>query len=381
MFVMPILAVLIFILSMTTALTGELERAVASEKCHFKVEVLAEGLEKPWGIVRLPDGRFLVTEQPGRLRVIEDGVLIPEPVSGIPEVAFRGQGGLLDIELHPDYAQNGWIYLSYADPKGDTSMTKIVRGRLKGNAFTDLETIFEAPAADYSRAGAHFGNRMEFGPDGCLYFTIGDRGSKTTPEENNAQKLSNAAGKSHRVKDNGSIPADNPFVATPGAVKSIWTLGNRNAQGLKFHPKTGALWASEHGPRGGDEINILKKGLNYGWPLVTYGINYDGTPISDKTEAPGLESPILHWTPSIAVAGIDFYHGDQFPAWRGNLFATALAHQKLVRMEVDGDKITHQEILLEGTGRIRDVLDSGDGFLVLVYDTPGRVVRLVPAED
>jgi len=352
---------------------------IDSEKAKFRVEVIADGLENPWGIVLLPDGRYLVTERPGRLRVIKDGVLDPRPVEGTPAVWAQGQGGLLDVQLHPQYAENGWIYLSFSDPKDDAALTKIVRGKLRGHAFVDQETIFQAPEAEYTKGGVHFGNRIDFDGKGFLYFSIGDRGDKTTPE-NNAQKLTNGKGKVHRIHDDGRIPADNPFVGTPDASPSIWSYGNRNPQGLRFDRRTGLLWESEHGPRGGDEVNIIRKGLNYGWPIVTYGINYSGTPISDKTGAPGIEAPVLHWTPSIAVGGIDFYYGDKFPGWKGNLFATALAHQKLVRMEVSEDnKVTHQEILLERSGRIRDVRSLGDGALTLVYDEPGKVVRLVPA--
>jgi len=353
---------------------------VSSEKAEFRAETVVEGLKNPWAAAFLPDGRILITEREGRLRVVENGALKPDPVSGIPEVWAKGQGGLLDVELHPDFKTNGWIYLSYSDPKPEGSMTKIIRGRLKDNAFVDQEVIFEAPLSEYTDRGVHFGNRMEFDGKGYLFFTIGDRGDKTTPE-NNAQQLGNHKGKTFRIHDDGRIPEDNPFVGKAGAIPAIWSYGNRNGQGLRFDQRTGLLWESEHGPRGGDEINIIRKGLNYGWPVVTYGINYSGKPITDKTEAPGMEPPALQWTPSIAVAGIDFYHGDKFPGWKGNLFATALAHQKVVRMEIDAEnKITHQEILLEKSGRIRDIRMPDDGFVYLVYDDPGKLVRLVPVE-
>lgn len=356
------------------------EPAIASEKARFKVEVVAEGLDHPWAIARLPDGRLLVTERPGRLRILENGRLWPEPVAGTPAVYARGQGGLLDVVLHPDYAKNGWIYLAFSDPQGDLGLTKIVRGRLKDNAWTDQETIFEAAPGEYTASNVHFGCRMQFDSAGDLFFTIGDRGDVTKPT-NNAQKLTNAKGKVHRVHADGRIPADNPFVKESGAIPSIWSWGHRNPQGLRF-AADGSLWEVEHGPRGGDELNIIERGKNYGWPLVTFGINYSGTPISDKTEAPGLQSPVTHWTPSIGIGGMDFYTGDQFAAWKGNLFITALVHQKLLRLELDADrKVAHQEILLEKSGRIRDVRDLGDGFLYLVYDEPGRIVRLVPADS
>lgn len=348
---------------------------IPSEKEQFKVEVVAEGLKNPWGLVALPDGRLLVTERPGTLRIIENGRLLDSPVSGVPEVFARGQGGLLDIELHPDFASNGWIYLAFSDVKDGKSLTKIIRGRLKDNALVDQETIFEAPLDQYTPAAHHFGVRMEFDGKGFLYFAIGDRGKME-----NAQDLTNVKGKVHRIRDDGSVPKDNPFASRRDASATIWSYGNRNIQGMKIHPVTGDLWATEHGPRGGDELNRIEKGRNYGWPAITYGINYNGTPITDKTSAPGMEEPVVHWTPSIAVAGIDFYTGDAFPNWKNNLFVTALAHQKVVRVEIDANnRVTHQEILLERQGRIRDVRVLKDGLIYLVYDEPGKIVRLVPA--
>lgn len=350
--------------------------AISSAKENFTVETVAEGLSNPWGLVKLPDGRLLVTERRGTLRIIQDGQILPEPVSGTPQVLAKGQGGLLDIELHPDYAKNGWIYLSYSEPLDDQkSLTVIARGRLNGTEWTDNEVVFRAPPEEYTAAGAHFGSRLEFDKDRNLFFSIGERGDMS-----NAQKLDNVKGKIHRIRDDGSIPPDNPFPGERSA--TIWTYGHRNPQGLRFDPKSGDLWETEHGPRGGDELNIIHKGLNYGWPVITYGINYNGTPISDKTEAPGMEQPVLQWTPSIAVCGIDFYEGDAFPRWKGNLFAAALAHQKLVRVEIGPDKkVVSQEILLEKTGRIRDVRCLDDGYIYLVYDQPGRIVRLVPTKS
>lgn len=355
------------------------QAVVKSEKATFRTETFVEGLDHPWAMARLPDGRFLVTERPGRLRIIEEGRLLPEAVEGVPEVFARGQGGLFDIELHPKYSENGWIYLSYADPKDGKALTKIVRGRLKENRFVDQETIFEAPVVEYTGTDIHFGGRMQFDEKNFLYFSVGDRGDVTKPE-NNAQNLANVKGKIHRVHDDGRIPFDNPFANKGGATKSIWTWGNRNPQGLRFD-KSGNLWAVEHGPRGGDELNLIERGENYGWPIVTFGINYSGTPITDKRSAPGMQDPVVQWTPSIAVGGIDVYEGDQFPGWKGNLIATALAHQKLVRMEVDANhKVTHQEILLEGQGRIREIYCDGDDIYV-IYDEPGKIVRLVAANS
>lgn len=354
---------------------------IASEKARFKAEVFADGLNTPWGLAKLPDGRFVVTERPGGVRVITaEGEVLP-PLEGTPEVRARGQGGMLDVELHPDYESNGWIYLSYSIPRGDEGHTRIVRGRIRDNAWVDQEVIFEPAESEYSRANHHFGSRITFDKDGYLFFSIGDRGMPPNPE-NNAQNLDVAAGKIHRIHDDGRIPEDNPFYSRGGSSRTIWSYGNRNAQGLKVHPKTNILWETEHGPRGGDELNIIKPGLNYGWPIVSYGINYNGTKFTDKTEAPGMEPPVIEWTPSPGVAGMDFYFGDGFPAWDGNLFVANLASRNLFRVEIDANnRVTSQEVLLDNTGRIRDVRSFDDGFLYVVYDEPGKVVRLVPADS
>jgi glucose/arabinose dehydrogenase len=348
---------------------------IESEKHSFRVETLTEGLKTPWGLVKLPDGSFLITERGGTLQHLKDGKL--ENISGVPEVVARGQGGLLDIELHPNYAENGWIYLAFSKPLPNGGHTAIVRARLKGTELVGMETVFDPPEEEATGGANHWGCRMEFDGKGYLFFTIGDRGDRPTPE-NNAQRLDNIAGKVHRIFDDGRVPDDNPFVRTEGARPTIWCYGNRNAQGLKFRPGTDQLWEVEHGPKGGDELNLIKPGLNYGWPIVTFGINYNGQVISEKTEAPGMEPPVIHWTPSIAVGAIDFYNHDLFPEWKGNLFVTALAHQKLVRVTMEGDKVVAQEELLKGTGRIRDVRCFNDGFIYLVYDQPGKVVRLMP---
>ncbi len=365
-----------FILFLTSLPAQEI---ISSEEHRFKIETIASELKNPWGMVKLPDGRFLVTERAGELRLIENGKLHKKPISGVPPVFAVGQGGLLDIKLHPDYANNGWLYLAFSKPGPKGGLTTVIRAHLQGEALTDLQTIFEPPLKEYTNANVHFGGRLEFDQDRYLYFSIGDRGDATTPE-NNAQKLTNVKGKIHRLHDDGKIPEDNPFAQTTGAVPSIWCYGNRNPQGLRIHPKTGDLWESEHGPKGGDELNRILKGANYGWPLITFGINYNGTPITNKTETPGMESPITHWTPSIAVSGIEFYRGDLFPKWKYNLFAGALAHQKLVRNVIENNQVTHQEILLEKSGRIRDVKCFDDGYLYVIYDQPGKIIRLVPVE-
>ncbi len=353
--------------------TGEIIR---SEELSFRREVMVEGLKDAWAMARLPDGRILVTEKAGQLRVIENNQLLPQPVANVPEVDKRGQGGLLDVELHPDYASNGWIYLAFSKKTDKGSNTNLIRARLKDNALVDLVTIFAPPMEDYTQGGNHYGCRIDFDQDNYLYFGIGDRGGKATPE-NLAQRLDHVAGKIHRIHDDGRIPVDNPFVKTEGARPSIWTYGNRNPQGLRFQPGTGLLWETEHGPRGGDELNLIKKGANYGWPIITYGINYSGTPITDITEKEGMEQPAINWTPSIAVSAIDFVTGDLFGKWKGNLLVSSLAHQKVIRVVIDGShKVTHQEIILQGGGRIRDI-HCWDGLIYVLY-AEGKIIKLSP---
>jgi glucose/arabinose dehydrogenase len=350
---------------------------VQGENESFKLEpVMETGLAEPWAIAFLPDGRMLVTERPGRLRIIEGGRLLPEPVHGTPAV-YGGEGGLLDIALHPNYSREGndWIYLSYGDKSPDgLGMTAVIRGRLRGDALVDQQQIFKANFSLYRPGGQRFGSRLLFDRTGYLFFSIGDRAAP-----GDEQDLSRPNGKVHRVNDDGSIPPDNPFVDRPGALPSIWTYGDRNPQGLAFSPVTGQLWECEHGPRGGDEINILERGHNYGWPVITYGINYDGTPITDHTAQPGMDQPVTYWVPSIAASPIAFYHGARFPAWSNNLFVGSLAAQELRRLVIDGQSVSHQEILFKGIGRVRDVVNGPDGDLYIVLNQPDRIVRLAPA--
>jgi aldose sugar dehydrogenase len=354
--------------------------AVASEEHRFRLEVVADGLSTPWAIAFLPDGRMLVTEKPGRLRVVENGRLLPEAVRGTPAVRDAGQGGLLEVAVHPQHAENGWIYLAYSDPAErngqPVSLTTLVRGRIRQNTWVDEQVIWRAPLDLYRPGGGvHYGCRIAFDAAGYLYFSHGERG-----RQDDAQDLRLPVGKIHRLHDDGRVPADNPFVGRPGAYASIWTYGNRNPQGLDFDPRTGLLWSTEHGPRGGDELNLIRRGANYGWPLVTHGMNYNGTPITPETSRPGLEPPVVHWTPSIAVCGIAFYTGGQFPRWTNQLFVTALAQQQLRRLVIDGERVTHEEIVLRDIGRLRDVADGPDGFLYLAVNQPDRIVRLVPVE-
>lgn len=352
---------------------------IDSSAHRFRVETIADGLERPWAVAQLPDGSFLVTERRGRLLLVESPGATPREISGVPSVVARGQGGLLDVALHPNYAENGWIYLAYSKPIGDGSHTAIARAKLQDDRLADLEMIFDPPADQATGSGLHFGCRMAFDGRGHIFFSIGDRGGPTNPD-NPAQSLSSVAGKIHRLHDDGRVPADNPFVGRKDAMPSIWAYGSRNAQGLAYDAATGRLWETEHGPRGGDELNLIRKGVNYGWPLAGYGINYNGTTITEHKSLPGMEDPVVQWTPVIAASGLALYRGDKFPRWRGNLFAGGLGSKRMVRIELNNAAVTEQEILLQGTGRIRDVRSFDDGFLYVVYDEPGKVVRLVPAE-
>jgi glucose/arabinose dehydrogenase len=354
---------------------------IRSEKQSFKIEVVARDLETPWGLAFLPDGRMLVTERPGRLRIVEKGRLLPEPVAGTPKTWNEQDGGLLDVEVHPGYAENGWIYLSYAAPgPADTSMTAIVRGRLRDNHWVDEQAIY-MPAADlFGTPNYHYGSRFLFDRAGKLLFSIGDRGLRDA-----AQVLASPLGKVHRVNDDGTVPADNPFVKTTGAVATIWTYGHRNPQGLAIDPVSGLLWESEHGPIGGDELNILEPGHNYGWPVVSHGLE----PGITGTAHEGMEPPIVYWNPTIAPSGIHFYEGTRYPGWRHDLFVTGLGGTALRRLEVKGRRVTHQEVLFNCYGRVRDVVTGPDGLLYVALQlpgaklsssTPGVVVRLVPVE-
>jgi glucose/arabinose dehydrogenase len=449
-------------------------QVITSEKQKFKVEVVARELETPWGLAFLPDGRLLITERPGRLRIWAKGALLPAPVTGTPTVWERQDAGLFDVEVHPQYASNGWIYLAYSEPgpnntappsaaaaaaagllgrggapggapgaggrgagapagaapaagapaptgapapaggapapaggapapagaptgtrpdptptaaaaaappaaAANTSNTVIVRGKINAkNEWVEQQVLFRSKPELYTASNAHFGARFIFDREGHLFFSIGERG-----EMKNAQDLSNPLGKIHRVNDDGTIPKDNPFVNRPDVFPSIWSYGHRNPQGLAWEPGTGKLWESEHGPQGGDEINIIEKGKNYGWGVITMGVQ----PGITKRAEPGMEPPIVYYTPTIAPSGIVFYTGNRYPAWKNNLFVSALGGQQLRRLEVTADKVTHQEVVFNQFGRIHDVVLGPDGYLYVTMQLPGRslpestpgmVARLIP---
>lgn len=352
--------------------------AVKSQLHSYQLNTWVAGLDDPWSLAFLPDGRAVVTEKRGRLYTIESGKL-SAPITGLPDVDNRSQAGLFDVVPHPDFANNGWIYLAYSHPQknaaGDAvSLTRIIRGRIKDGALTDQQTIYEAPVAVYPRlGGVHFGGRIVFDRAGYLYFSIGERGTK-----DNAQKLTVPMGKIHRVFDDGRVPEDNPFATGAAAMRTIWSYGHRNPQGLAIHPATGALYDVEHGPRGGDEINLVQPGRNYGWPVITHGMNYDGSPITGITAKEGMEQPVHYWVPSIAPCGMNFYSGELFPKWKDHLFVASLAAQELHRLEIKDDKVVAAEVLFKGLGRIRHVIAGPDGAIYVLL--PNRIARLSPAE-
>lgn len=347
---------------------------------RIKVVTVASGLEHPWGLAFLPDGRMLVTERPGRLRIVtQDGTLSP-PIAGVPPVFARGQGGLLDVALDPEYASNGWIYLSYAEDRGGgTNATSVMRAKLLGDVLGHAQVIFrQQPAVE---SPAHFGGRMVFDGKGRLFVTLGERSARHFIER--AQSLQDHFGKIIRIERDGGIPVDNPFAGRADARPEIWSYGHRNPQGAALHPETGELWITEHGPKGGDELNVVRAGRNYGWPVITYGTAYSGERIGIGTHQEGMEQPVHYWVPSIATSGLTFYTSDRIPGWTGNVFVGGLAGRVLTRLELDGERVSHEERLLEGLReRIRDVRQGPDGFLYLLTDSPqGRLLRVEPAAN
>jgi glucose/arabinose dehydrogenase len=349
---------------------------IVSETHAFRLVTLVTGLENPWSVAFLPDGRMLVTERAGRLRLVgPDFKLLPQAIEGLPEVVERGQGGLFDVALHPQFAQNGWIYWAYNAPGAGGWGTALARGKLQGQRMTEVQVLFSMQPK--TRSNQHFGGRIVFDKAGMLYLTLGDRGDK-----DRAQKLDDHAGSVIRLHDDGRVPGDNPFVKRTGALPEKWTLGNRNMQGAALHPQTGDLWTHEHGPQGGDEVNVMRSGLNYGWPVITYGVNYGlGTRIGEGQTKPGMVQPLHVWVPSIAPSGMAFVSGSKFPQWQGDLLVGALRGQMLVRLVLDGEKVLREERLLHGkAGRIRDVRMGPDGLVYLLSDGPdGALLRLEPA--
>lgn len=355
------------------------EGAVRTEAARFQVSELVGGLEHPWALAFLPGGDMLVTERPGRLRLVQGGELREEPVAGLPEIYARDQGGLLDVALDPAFAENRLIYLSYSHEGEEGTTTRVMRARYAPGGLSDQQVIFEAkPLIDSSK---HFGSRFAFGRDGTLYVTMGERSS----HRKEAQNLGSHLGKVLRINTDGSVPEDNPFVGRADALPEIYSYGHRNPQGLALNPATGVVWEQEHGARGGDEVNILKPGANYGWPDVAYGVNYNMTQIgSGRTSAPGVEDPLFYWDPSIAPSGMTFYQGDRFPGWQGDVLVGALRSQLVSRLDLDENgRVLKEERFLEGElGRIRDVRTGPDGLVYLLSDeSDGGLYRLEPVAE
>jgi glucose/arabinose dehydrogenase len=353
---------------------------IESEQADLRVSTIVTGLEYPWSVVFLPDGDMLISERPGRLRYIDEGVLREEAITGLPRSIYNeAQGGLLGLALHPDFADNRLVYFSFAEGSRSANHTALARARLgdDGRSLTNVETLFRVTFE--KERGYHFGGRILFQDDGTLMLTLGE-GSRYRSE---AQNLNNHLGTIVRLNDDGSVPFDNPYVSAFSARPEIYTYGHRNVQGIARNPMTGSVWTHEHGPRGGDEINILGSGLNYGWPRVSYGINYDGTPVSERSSQDGYEEPIWYWVPSIAPSGMSFYQGEAFAEWDGDLFVGALAGQQLVRFEVVDDRVISEEILLaDQNNRIRDVQTGPDGLIYLLTDAVnGQLLRLEPSRQ
>jgi glucose/arabinose dehydrogenase len=355
-----------------------------SQNHDYRVVTVAEGLLSPWSIAFLPEGDLLITEKSGTLRLVRNGVLRMAPIEGVPEVLDAGQGGLMDVVPHPDFESNQLIYLTYSKPIGDgtEATTALARGRFVNDRLIDVEDIFVSQTR--GRAG-HYGSRLAFDADGFLFMTVGERQIPSSGDltAHPAQDVSNHHGTVNRLNDDGSAPADNPFVGTPGARPEIWSYGHRNPQGLAIHPETGDVWVVEHGPQGGDELNRILPGMNYGWPVIGYGVNYgSGLAIHEGTQGEGIESPTHFWVPSIATSGLMIYSGDLFPAWKGSIFTGGLAGQQIARLTMEGQRVVREETMLQGLGRIRDIRQSPDGYIYVAIDGRGRptsVVRLEPA--
>ncbi|MCH8683916.1 PQQ-dependent sugar dehydrogenase [Pedomonas mirosovicensis] len=365
---------------MLAACGGAVPGSASMAATSVKVETVAEGLEQPWGLAFLPDGRMIVTEKPGRIRIVSKDGKLSQPVASVPEVDDRRQGGLLGIALDPKFAENRLIYFAFSEPRGDAGNgTSVARAKLveEGGAprLEGLQVIFrQMPTI---KSSAHFGGRVVFAPDGTLFVTLGERYS----QKEKAQTLDNLLGKLVRINPDGSVPKDNPFVGKPGARPEIWSYGHRNIQGAAINPTTGKIWTVEHGAKGGDEINIPEPGKNYGWPVITWGVDYSGAKIGEGTHKEGMEQPIHYWNPSIATSGLAFYTGTLFPEWKGDVFVGGLAGQMLAHVDVEGNKVVGWEPLLQDLGeRIRDVVQGPDGALYLLTDNvEGRVLRVVPA--
>ena len=352
------------------------EGIYVTENLKIKPDTVIRGLNVPWGLAFLPDGDMLVNEREGKMLRYRDGVLIAE-IKGVPMVHAEGQGGLLDIRLHPDYRSNGWIYFSYSgfpEKSGEGWNTSVMRAKLKDNTLVEKQLLFEGTPP--LTTNFHFGCKLTFDGKGHLFFGVGERGTMKKVAD-----LSNDWGKIHRLNDDGSIPDNNPYINTPGARKSIWSYGHRNPQGLVISPFDGTLWESEHGPKGGDELNLIEPGKNYGWPFITFGINYDGKIISPDTAMVGMEQPVTYWVPSFAPCGMTFVTGNRYKNWEGDILMGSLRFHNLVRVKLKDGKVIQREVLLNNIGRMRNVEESPDGYIYVSLEEPGMIIRLVPVPE
>lgn len=379
------LAAVVLAASVSVIVAGQSGQTTSRSALHdYRVVTVADGLIQPWSIAFLPGGDALITERPGRLRILRQGTLVPQPVEGVPAVFHSNQGGLLEVMPHPNFATNRLLYISYARGVNEAeSRTVVMRGRFENDRLTQVEQIFDA----VSKGRGHFSGKIAFDGNGFLFLTLGDR---QVPPQGNleahpAQDLSNHHGKIVRLHDDGRVPQDNPFVNRAGARPEIWTYGHRNLQGLAIHPESGDVWANEHGPQGGDELNLIQPGRNYGWPVIGFGVNYTtGLAIHSGTQRQGMEQPVRVWVPSIGISGMLFYTGSQFPQWRGNLFVGGMVGQRLSRLTLNGQRVVNEETLVQERGRIRDIRQGPDGFIYLVTDDregkPTPVLRIEPVQ-
>ncbi|TYA84353.1 PQQ-dependent sugar dehydrogenase [Seonamhaeicola marinus] len=363
---------IVFISCVTCAQQIESEvKAEEPTNISYTTQIIVPDLTIPWGMAFLPDGSLLITEKSGELVHFKEGQ--KTIIQGSPNVYVRGQGGFLDITLHPNYADNGWIYMTHASSEGDGDggNTALVRAKLDGDKLKDLELLYKAEPN--TKKGQHFGSRIAFDNEGYLYFSVGDRGNRDV----NPQDITRDCGKIYRLNDDGSIPQDNPFVGTENAKTAIYSYGHRNPQGMVKNPFTGDIWIHEHGPQGGDEINIIEKGKNYGWPVISYGINYNGTSFTDITEKDGMEQPLFYWVPSIAPSGMTIVSSEKYPDWKGNILVGSLKFEYLERLILENDQVVKREKLFEGLGRVRNVIQAPDGYIYVGIENHG-IVRVVP---
>ncbi len=359
--------------------TGETEQAPIPEM-EYSYELVTDGIDIPWGMTWLPNGDMLVTNRAGTLHIIRDGILIGTPVKGLPDDIYaNGQGGLLDIEAHPKFVENNWVYLTYSSSRGsgEGANTALIRAKFMNDELTKIETLYKA--TPNTTKGQHYGGRIDFDNNGYVYFSVGDRGNR----DENPQDITRDGGKVYRLMDDGSIPSDNPFVNESGAKTAVFSYGHRNPQGMEMNPVTGKIWAHEHGPQGGDELNIIQPGKNYGWPIISYGINYNGTPFAEDTARAGMEQPITYWVPSIAPSGMTFVTTDKYPHWEGHLLAGSLKFNYVELIKLDGDEVVGKEKVLEGIGRVRSIKQAPDGTIYVGISGQGifKVVATAVNEE